>query len=81
MYIGISTYFDSYLYISPHKNNNEEHLTPLPVATANKKLLAIDMLNISWSLVEAEISNSYCGGNGRHGCVAGVPHLFDLYGN
>ena len=27
------------------------------------------------------ISNSYCERNGRHGHVANVPHLLDLYGN
>ena len=39
------------------------------------------MLNINWSLVEAEISNSYCDGNYRRGCVANGPHLLHLYGN
>ena len=29
----------------------------------------------------AEISNSYFNGNGRHGRVATIPHLLDLYGN
>ena len=36
--------------------------------------MAIDMLNINYSLLVAEISNSYCDGNGRHGHVAITPH-------
>ena len=43
--------------------------------------MTIDMLNIKWSLLEADISNSYCDGNVRNGCVANVPHLLDLYNN
>ena len=43
--------------------------------------MTIDMLNIKWSLLEADISNSYCNGNVRHGCVANVPHLLDMYDN
>ena len=46
--------------------------------------MATDVLNINLinlSLVEAEISNSYCDGNGRHGRVANLPHLLDLYDN
>ena len=39
------------------------------------------MLDSNWSLVEAKFSNSYCGGNNRHGCVVNIPHLLDLYGN
>ena len=39
------------------------------------------MLNINYSLVLAEISNSYGDGNGRHGHVANIPHLLDLYSN
>ena len=84
-YLGISTYFNSYPYIpSPRKNNNEEHLYILTNDNRhipNEKLMTIDMLNINSSLVEAEISNSYCDRNGRHGCIANVPHLLDLYRN
>ena len=39
------------------------------------------MLNINYTLVLAEFSNSYGDGNGRHGHVANIPHLLDLYSN
>ena len=43
--------------------------------------MSIDMLNINYTVVLAEISNSYGNGNGRHGHVANIPHLLDLYSN
>ena len=43
--------------------------------------MSIDMLNINYSLLLAEISSSYSDGNGRHGNVANIPHLLDLYSN
>ena len=46
-----------------------------------EKLTAIDMVKINYSLVVAEISNSYCNRNGSHGHVANIPYLLDLYGN
>ena len=46
-----------------------------------EKLMAIDVLNINCSLLEAEISSSYCDGNGHYGHVANIPHLLDLHGN
>ena len=64
------------------QNNNEERVyifgngsRCIPL----EKLMAIDMLNINWSLLEAEISSSCCDGNGRHGHVANIPHFLDLY--
>ena len=35
-----------------------------------EKLMSIDVLNINLTLLVAEISNSYCDGNGRHGHIA-----------
>ena len=46
-----------------------------------EKLISIDMLNINYNLVLAEISNSCGDGNGLHGHVANIPHLLDLYSN
>ena len=46
-----------------------------------EKLMSIDMLNIKYTLVLAEISNSYGDGNGHHGHIANIPHLLDLYSN
>ena len=43
--------------------------------------MSIDMLNINYTVVLAEFSNSYGDGNGRHGHVANMPHLLDLYSN
>ena len=43
--------------------------------------MAVDVLNINWSLVETKISNSYCDGNARHDHVASVHPLLDLYDN
>ena len=40
-----------------------------------EKLMSIDMLNINYSLVVAEIFDSYCDGNDRHGHVATVYHI------
>ena len=64
--------------------NNEEHICTLGsgiIYIPNQKLMAIDMLNINSSLLEAEKSSSYCDGNGRHGRVADMPHLLNLHGN
>ena len=61
---------------NPHtQNNNEEHTYFLDSGHSYvllEKLMSIDMLNINYSLLEAEISNSYCEGNSRHGYVATI---------
>ena len=65
----------------------KEHFQSLAVLTVvfllKIKLMAIDVLDINWSLLEAEISNSRCDGNGchGHGHIANIPHLLDLHGN
>ena len=70
--------------IPPTQNNNEEHIYNLANGNRhipNEKLMTIDVLNINLSSVEAEISHSYCDGNGYHGQVTNVPYLLDLHGN
>ena len=70
--------------IPPTQNNNKEHMCTLTNGNRyipNEKLMTIDVLRINLSSAETKISNSCCVGNGRHGHVANVPHLLDLYGN
>ena len=84
MYVGISNIFIPFCK-NPHiQDNNEEHIYTLDSGhscLSLETLMSIDILNINYSLLVTEISNSYGEENGHHGHVANIPHLLDLYGN
>ena len=54
-------------------------LTIMVTYTFLENLMAINMLIIIWSLVEAKKSRSYHGGNGRHSHVANIQVLYYIY--